>query len=67
MVKTPATSRPFPPGDDPPPISSADVVGYIRDMLDSLQAMAYRQDEVVLGRLLEAAATEADQILKRPQ
>lgn len=47
-----------------PPISSSDSVRYTRDLLETLREIAIRQGHMVLARLLEAAAGEADRLVQ---
>lgn len=47
-----------------PPISSSDSARYTRDLLQTLKGIAIRQDHMVLARLLEAAAREAERIVR---
>lgn len=49
-----------PPSSD---LTPRDTASYTKEMLESLRAMALRQDHLVLAGLLEAAAREARRLV----
>jgi hypothetical protein len=63
MAKSPLAPQGSPGRSDPP--TGAELLRYIKDMLDDMAALAERQEEPVLARLIALSAEEAARTLGR--